>query len=550
MTNVEKAELIVVGGGPAGLSAALAAADYGVNVILVEERGFLGGQLVKQTHRFFGSEKEYAGTRGIDISKFLVEKIKENGNIKILTSSRVLGIYNDKIVTILANNKMMKYSPKALIIATGASEKFLAFENNDLPGVFGAGAVQTLMNLYGVLPSKKILMVGSGNIGLIVSYQLLQAGVEVACIIEAAPRIGGYSVHASKIARMGVPILTSHTIKKAVGKDKVEGAIICQLDSSWREIKDTEQFIKCDAICLSVGLSPLIDLLKQTNVKTSYVPELGGYIPLRDENMETSIKNLFVAGDVSGIEEATSAIIEGQIAGLNVAKRIKKDIDNQLKIEKKIAEAKDELELLRAGPVGEKVRNGLKKIGLDPLKNYGEKVSTEEFDISFLMKTGIPSKENLKKKLPLSEDVFNKGPIAISECFQQFPCDPCVKSCPFDAISENGNINNVPYVDFEKCTGCGICVSKCPGLAMFVVQKHYTDSTSLVTLPYEFLPKPVKNQTVLVLNREGTEICQGTVKRVRDGKIQDKTTVVTIEIPKEYFLEARNIKVDGGQKHG
>lgn len=543
MHNIEKVELIIVGGGPAGLSAALAAANYGVNVILVEEREFLGGQLVKQTHRFFGSEKEYAGTRGLKISNLLVEEIKENEHIKVLTSSRVLGIYKDKIVTILTNNKMMKYFPKALILATGASEKFLAFENNDLPGVFGAGAVQTLMNLYGVSPAKKILMVGSGNIGLIVSYQLLQAGVEVACVIEASPKIGGYSVHASKLRRMGVPILTSHTIKKAVGKDKVEGAIICQLDSSWREIIDTDQFIKCDAICLSVGLTPLTDLLRQTNIKTVYISELGGYIPIRDENMETNIKNLFVAGDVSGIEEATSAIIEGQIAGLNVAKRINKNGKDQLEIEKQIMEAKKELELLRAGPVGEKVRKGLKKIGLNNSKNYDERMSNEEYDISFLMRTGIPSKDNLKMKLPQSEEIFNKGPIAISECFQKFPCDPCVKGCPFDAISEEGNINNLPYVDFEKCTGCAICVSKCPGLAMFVVQKNYTDSTSLVTLPYEFLPKPMKDQTVLVLNREGTEICEGIVKRVIDGKIQDKTTVVTVEVPKEYFLETRNIKV-------
>ncbi len=543
MHNIEKVELIIVGGGPAGLSAALAAANYGVNVILVEEREFLGGQLVKQTHRFFGSEKEYAGTRGLKISNLLVKEIKENEHIKVLTSSRVLGIYKDKIVTILTNNKMMKYFPKALILATGASEKFLAFENNDLPGVFGAGAVQTLMNLYGVSPAKKILMVGSGNIGLIVSYQLLQAGVEVTCVIEAAPKIGGYSVHASKLRRMGVPILTSHTIKKAVGKDKVEGAIICQLDSSWREIIDTDQFIKCDAICLSVGLTPLTDLLRQTNIKTVYISELGGYIPIRDENMETNIKNLFVAGDVSGIEEATSAIIEGQIAGLNVAKRINKNVKYQLEIEKQIMEAKEELELLRAGPVGEKVRKGLKKIGLNNSKNYDERMSNEEYDISFLMRTGIPSNDNLKMKLPQSEEIFNKGPIAISECFQKFPCDPCVKGCPFDAISEEGNINNLPYVDFEKCTGCAICVSKCPGLAMFVVQKNYTDSTSLVTLPYEFLPKPMKDQTVLVLNREGTEICEGIVKRVIDGKIQDKTTVVTVEVPKEYFLETRNIKV-------
>ena len=104
---------------------------------------------------------------------------------------------------------------RLLLLRGGASEKFLAFENNDLPGIYGAGAVQTLMNLYGVLPGQEIMMVGSGNIGLIVSYQLLQAGVKVKAIIEAAPTIGGYKVHASKIRRLGNPHLYTNNDQKS-----------------------------------------------------------------------------------------------------------------------------------------------------------------------------------------------------------------------------------------------------------------------------------------------------------------------------------------------
>mgnify|MGYP002421900026 CR=1 FL=1 len=120
-------------------------------------------------------------------------------------SKTVLGIYEDGIVTVFYHGKHMKIRPSKIILATGASEKFLEFPGNDLPGIYGAGAVQTLMNVAGVKPAERVLMVGAGNIGLIVSYQLMQAGVEVAGIIEAAPKIGGYLVHAARIGGSGCP---------------------------------------------------------------------------------------------------------------------------------------------------------------------------------------------------------------------------------------------------------------------------------------------------------------------------------------------------------
>ncbi len=128
-------------------------------------------------------------------------------------------LYEDGVISIEQNEKYIKIKPQSIIVATGASEKFLTFPNNDLPGIYGAGAVQTLMNVYGVAPGKNVVMVGAGNIGLIVSYQLMQAGINVKAIIDASPKIGGYLVHASKIRRMGIPILTSHTVKYAHGTD-------------------------------------------------------------------------------------------------------------------------------------------------------------------------------------------------------------------------------------------------------------------------------------------------------------------------------------------
>ncbi|RLF48356.1 MAG: hypothetical protein DRN20_04735 [Thermoplasmata archaeon] len=172
-------DLLVIGGGPAGLSAALTAAKYGVNVLLVDENFRLGGQLIKQTHKFFGSREQNAGIRGIRIAEKLVSDVLAHDNIKVMTEAKALGYFDDGVVGIEHNRKLYRIRAKNYVIATGASENFLAFENNDLPGVYGAGAAQTLMNVYGVKPGDEAIMVGAGNVGLIVTYQLLQAGVDV-----------------------------------------------------------------------------------------------------------------------------------------------------------------------------------------------------------------------------------------------------------------------------------------------------------------------------------------------------------------------------------
>lgn len=341
------------------MAAALRAGETGAKVTLIERDDFLGGQLIKQTHRFFGSKREHAGTRGFIIAEDLKVRIKELENVEVMLSATALGHYEDGIVTVLKDEKMLKLKPAKIIAATGAHEKFLPFVNNDLPGIYGAGAVQTLMNVYGIVPAKRILMVGAGNIGLIVSYQLRQAGVEVAAIIEGAPRIGGYLVHASKIRRLGIPILTRHTILSAHGTDRVERAVIAEVDGKWQPIPGTEQELEVDAICLAVGLSPLTELLWQAQCEMVYVPELGGHVPLRNEYLQTSIPDIYVAGDAAGVEEATAAMLEGELAGLSAARSL--GYGNPATGEK-VNEVLANLDLLRSGPVGEKIRAGLARV--------------------------------------------------------------------------------------------------------------------------------------------------------------------------------------------
>ena len=201
-------------------------------------------------------------------------------------------------------------------------------------------------------------MVGAGNVGLIVSYQLLQAGIQVDRVVEATPIIGGYHVHAAKLRRCGVPICTSHSIKEVYGDGKVEGAVVVKLDKNWQPIKGSEEKVDCDTICLAVGLTPSTRLLSQVGVEMEFVPEAGGFVALHNNSMQTTVKGAYVAGDSSGIEEASTAMIEGKIAGVSAALQL--GYDKKAKTLKK--QYITELERLRDGPFGEKPRVAKNKI--------------------------------------------------------------------------------------------------------------------------------------------------------------------------------------------
>jgi sarcosine oxidase subunit alpha len=367
--KIVSVDILVVGAGPAGLSAAIEAAKQGTRVLIADENLQIGGQLIKQTHKFFGSKYEKAGTRGIQIAVDLEKELKElekSGNIDLMLNSTVIGCYEGKkgkhkFAIIKRKNYdsiLYEVESRTVVIATGAMENMLLFPGNDLPGVYGAGAVQTLMNVFGVKPGNKVIMVGAGNVGLIVSYQLLQAGIIVDRVVEAAPIIGGYHVHAAKLRRYGVPILTSHSIIEAYGKDKVEGVVIVKLDKNWQPIKGSKEKVACDTVCLAVGLTPSTRLLYQFGVNMEFVPEAGGFVALHDDSMQTTVKGVFVAGDSSGIEEASTAMIEGKIAGVSASLLL--GFNKNAKELKK--QYKKELNRLRAGPFGEKPRIAKRKI--------------------------------------------------------------------------------------------------------------------------------------------------------------------------------------------
>ncbi|AFK23247.1 FAD-dependent oxidoreductase [Pyrococcus sp. ST04] len=356
------ADIVIIGGGPAGLMAAISAHDVGAKVVLIDENPILGGQLVKQTHKFFGKREQFAGVRGIKIARILEEEVKKRG-IEVFLETSAVGIFQegDKklVVGVRREKELIEFYGKAVIVATGAMEKAIPFENNDLPGIYGAGAIQTLMNTYGIKPGEKALIVGAGNVGLILAYQLLQAGVDVKAIVEAMPKIGGYFVHAAKVRRLGVPILTRHTILRADGKDRVEKAVVVQIDEKWQPIPGTEKEYDVDLIAIAVGLRPSIELLQQAGCQIRYIRELGGHVAVRDEWMETTVRGIFVAGDTAGIEEATTAMLEGKIAGIAAALRLGIGEDRWVK---EIEKAQRDLEEFRSGPFGRHVSEGIKKL--------------------------------------------------------------------------------------------------------------------------------------------------------------------------------------------
>jgi sarcosine oxidase subunit alpha len=355
---MKQAQVAVAGGGPAGMCAAIEAARLGARVVLIDDGIKLGGQLTKQTHKFFGSKNNHCGTRGVDIARVFADEIAESG-VEVLRGTSVIGVYGNRVIGLASADRLMRLRYETLVVATGATENSVLFENNDLPGVYGAGAVQTLMNTYGVRPGNRVLMIGSGNIGLIVAYQLRQADVQVAAVVELLPRIGGYHVHAAKIARMGIPILTSHIVRRAVGKERVEGAIVCRADGRLQPVSRTDRRLRVDTICVSVGLTPLIELLWQVGCRMAYVAELGGNVAWHDDGMETSIPGVYVAGDVSGIEEASTAMLEGRIAGASAARAV---LGSTCACDDAINLARAELVAIRRGPFGEKAACGKQKL--------------------------------------------------------------------------------------------------------------------------------------------------------------------------------------------
>lgn len=538
MVDMERIEVIVIGAGPAGLSAAIEAASNGMQVVVFDENSRPGGQLFKQIHKFFGSKEHRAKERGFKIGEHLLKEAETMG-VKVVLEATVMGIFQNREVSVMIGDRISHYRANAIVIATGASENMVPFEGWTLPGVVGAGAAQTMMNIHGIRPGNRVLMVGSGNVGLVVGYQLIQAGCKLAAIIDAAPRVGGYGVHAAKVARLGVPFYMSHTIIRAHGDVCVEGAAIMEVDQNWRQVPGTEKYLDVDTICLAVGLTPMSQLARIAGCQVADVPQKGGLVPACNAYGETSIPGIFAAGDVAGIEEASSAMIQGKIAGAAISYAqgyISKDDFRQR------SESYDNsLVQLREGTFGHRNKGKIDVTTTDE----GYPLSQNLFAKGYLADTEIKHYPGIP-----AQDRLSQGLVPIIECTQNIPCNPCQDACNKGLIKVGSTITKLPVIDpSAECTGCGMCVVSCSGQAIFLVNINYSPGYAAISLPYEFNPLPAVGTVGTALDRSGGVLGEAEVISVKKTTVMDETAILTMKVPVEWAMKARFFR-SGGGPHG
>ncbi len=465
-------DVLVAGGGPSGLTATIELARLGFRVILVDDKDRLGGKLLLQTHKFFGSIEDcYAGTRGIDIAATLEEEVRAFDNVEVLTGAGIVGIYKDRRAGVFLDNRhYVLIGFEGLVISAGARERSLIFPGNDLPGVYGAGAFQTLVNRDLVQAADRVLIVGSGNVGLIAAYHALQAGIRVAGIVEILPRISGYKVHADKIRRMGVPIHLRHTVLTAEGDGRLERVTIAEVDDSFNPLLESARTYAVDTLLIAVGLTPVDEF--------SRVAENYGFKVVK-------------AGDADEIAEASSAMFGGRIAGLRMARLLGRDVEVD-----PAWDAKAEILKSRPGPVRDK--------------------ATVELGPDFR---------------------------PVIHCTEEIPCNPCTSVCPSGSITlrpENGTIMDVPVFE-GKCTGCTLCVTICPGLAITLARRT-DDGRAEVILPHEFVPDFTTGDQVALMDQEGTFLENGQVIQVRHNR-KTRTWLIKVAVSAETATRVAGIRV-------
>lgn len=313
---IEK-NLIIIGGGPAGLAAAKSAYDSGEKDILILEReNSLGGILNQCIHNGFGLHTFKEELTGPEYANRYVQEVLAR-KIEYKLGATVISVTNDKVITCVSEQDgLVKYKAKAIILACGCRERprgGINIAGARCAGVFSAGTAQKLVNIDGYMVGKEVVILGSGDIGLIMARRMTFEGAKVKAVVELMPYSSGLNRNIVQCLKdFDIPLLFSHTVVDIKGKDRVESVVIAQVDEKLQPIMSTAQEIKCDTLLLSVGLLPENELAKFANVELS--PVTGGGVV--DDKMMTNIEGIFQCGNVLHVHDLVDFVSEeSELAG-------------------------------------------------------------------------------------------------------------------------------------------------------------------------------------------------------------------------------------------
>ena len=321
-------DIVIVGGGPAGLAAAASAKEHGIDSILILERDKeLGGILNQCIHNGFGLHTFKEELTGPEYAGRFIEKVEELG-IAYELNTMVMDISKDKVVTAMNREEgLFEIQAKAIILAMGCRERprgALNIPGYRPAGIFSAGTAQRLVNMEGYLPGREVVILGSGDIGLIMARRMTLEGAHVKVVAELMPYSGGLKRNIVQcLDDYGIPLKLSHTVIDIDGKERVKGVTLAQVDEKGKPIKGTEEYIPCDTLLLSVGLIPENELSRGLDIDMERVTSG----PVVNESLETSMEGVFACGNVLHVHDLVDFVSEeAAMAGKNAVKYIKGEL--------------------------------------------------------------------------------------------------------------------------------------------------------------------------------------------------------------------------------